>query len=70
VITCRSTSPDNDACTKERGHKGQWHVGVQPGKRNVTLRWCGGIKTQPFWERIDDGYMSEADLATWGRLFR
>jgi hypothetical protein len=65
---CRSTSPDDDACFKERGHKGRWHQGHQPGKRHPTRRWEGGVRSPARWE--DDGCMSMADEMTWGRGVR
>lgn len=68
--SCRATSPDDDACVKVRGHKSHWHQGHQPGKRHATRRWEGGINTKPRWELVDDGYMTQADEDTWGRIFR
>lgn len=66
---CRSKSPepaDNLArvpCAKPRGHKGRRHSNPL-----LSRKWEGGINTTPVWEFIDDGYMTEADWMTWGRL--
>lgn len=66
---CRSVSPDDDACTKPRGHKGQWHQGQVAGKASKTKRWRDGVNKPPQWEYIDDGYRTEADYIVERMIF-
>ncbi len=50
-------------CVKPRPHKSRFHSNPL-----VEKRWEGGINTTAHWEYIDDGYMSEGDWQSWGRL--
>jgi hypothetical protein len=68
TLPCRSTSPDGDGCTKGRGHVRRWHQREGAHGTPSSRRWEGGVRTPARWEYVDDGHMTEADYATWGRL--
>jgi hypothetical protein len=69
VLPCRSKGLDDQPCVKKRGHLPMKH---SDGKGN---RWHGGINTPAVapvtptpHKYVDNGYMTEADYQTWGRL--
>lgn len=61
-VACRSVSADGRACDKPRGHKKPVHVDRDGAE------WNGGINTPAQKVYVDNGYMTEADYQTWGRL--
>jgi hypothetical protein len=76
-IPCRSKNTEDVQCIKKRGHTPQRHSNGLGGY------WTGGINTPPYpydkeankrsdAERKanyhDDGYMSEGDYQSWGRI--
>lgn len=62
---CRSRNADGEACAKPRGHKS----GLYRDHRGPSGReWTGGVRARAFAILADDGYMTEADYQTWGRL--
>lgn len=62
---CRSHYKDGEACIKPRGHKS----GLSRDHKGASgSEWTGGVKSPAFTITHDDGYMSEGDYQSWGRL--
>ena len=74
MLPCRSHDEHDKPCVKKRGHKQAKHSDGEGGY------WIGGVNTKPVAvpknppprppEKPDDGYMTEGDYQSWGRLFR